>query len=149
MIRISVPAALFSLGSVAGLALWAVAASGDDRAPKRRPDRTKEDIERPAKQVLAKASAEVPAQINTVGAANPTASPKDMTKGVIVRPAKAVLAGASAGASAAAPDFVNPKVQAGKVKWHADFATACAASARSKKPVLLFHLMGRLDQQFC
>jgi hypothetical protein len=35
------------------------------------------------------------------------------------------------------------------VTWHPDFATACAASAKSKKPVLLFHMMGKLDEQFC
>jgi hypothetical protein len=46
-------------------------------------------------------------------------------------------------------DFVNPKVEPGKVKWHADFDTACKASAKSGKPVLLFQMMGKLDDQFC
>jgi hypothetical protein len=75
---------------------------------------------------------------------------KDMTKAGIEWPAKAVVAAASAGAPAEADaNFVNPRVEPGKVRWHADFATACAAAAGSKKPVLLFHLMGRLDRQFC
>jgi hypothetical protein len=75
---------------------------------------------------------------------------KDMTKGGIEWSAKAVVSTAYAGAPAGAgADFVNPQVEPGKVRWHADFAAACAAAARSKKPVLLFHLLGRLDQQFC
>jgi hypothetical protein len=43
----------------------------------------------------------------------------------------------------------NPKVQPGLVRWHADYAAACAAGKESGKPVLLFQMMGRLDQQFC
>jgi hypothetical protein len=46
-------------------------------------------------------------------------------------------------------DFVNPTVEPGKVKWHQNYDQACAAAARSKKPVLLFHLMGKLDDKFC
>ncbi len=42
----------------------------------------------------------------------------------------------------------NPKVKPGLVNWHADFETACAASKKSGKPVLLFHLLGQLDQRF-
>jgi hypothetical protein len=45
--------------------------------------------------------------------------------------------------------FVNPKVEPGKVKWHADFDTACKAAAKSGKPVMLFQMMGKLDDQFC
>jgi len=48
-----------------------------------------------------------------------------------------------------ASDFVNPKVEPGKVKWHADFDAACAAATKSGKPVLLFQMMGKLDDQFC
>lgn len=43
----------------------------------------------------------------------------------------------------------NPAIRPGRVNWHADFAAACAASARSNKPVFHFHMMGRLDQRFC
>jgi hypothetical protein len=45
--------------------------------------------------------------------------------------------------------FVNPKVAPGKVRWHATMAAAKDAAAKSKKPVLLFHMMGKLDDQFC
>jgi len=43
----------------------------------------------------------------------------------------------------------NPKVAPGKVRWHADFATACAASRQTGRPVLLFQMMGNLDDEFC
>jgi hypothetical protein len=49
----------------------------------------------------------------------------------------------------ASPAFANPKVEPGKVKWHTDFDTACKAAAKSGKPVLLFQMMGKLDDQFC
>jgi len=43
----------------------------------------------------------------------------------------------------------NRSVEPGKVHWHASFDAARAASKVSGKPVLLFHMMGRLDRQFC
>lgn len=43
----------------------------------------------------------------------------------------------------------NPKVKPGLVNWHASFADAQAASQKSGKPVLLVHMMGHLDRQFC
>jgi hypothetical protein len=43
----------------------------------------------------------------------------------------------------------NPRVEPGLVRWHASFAKAQEAARRSGKPVLLFHLMGQLDRQFC
>ena len=43
----------------------------------------------------------------------------------------------------------NPRVEPGLVKWHASFADAQAAAQKSGKPVLLFHMMGQLDRQFC
>lgn len=51
--------------------------------------------------------------------------------------------------SATADKFVNPKVAPGKVSWHKDLAAACAASVKSGKPVLLFQMMGKLDDEFC
>ena len=46
-------------------------------------------------------------------------------------------------------DADNPHVEPGKVQWHKTLADACAASAKSKKPVLLFQMLGKLDDQFC
>jgi hypothetical protein len=43
----------------------------------------------------------------------------------------------------------NPRVDPGLVRWHATFADAQAAARKSGRPVLLFHMMGRLDRQFC
>ncbi len=44
--------------------------------------------------------------------------------------------------------FVNTKTSPGLVKWHSDFESACQASTRSGRPVLLFTLMGKLDETF-
>lgn len=43
----------------------------------------------------------------------------------------------------------NPTVEPGKVHWHASFNDARETAAKSGKPVLLFHMMGHLDKQFC
>ena len=48
-----------------------------------------------------------------------------------------------------APPRAKGPVAPGLVRWHADFASACAAAQRSGKPVLLFQLLGQLDQEFC
>lgn len=44
---------------------------------------------------------------------------------------------------------VETKTEPGKVRWHDDFEAACLASRESGKPVLLFQLMGQLDEVFC
>jgi len=46
-------------------------------------------------------------------------------------------------------DVNNPKVEPGLVVWHPNFETACAAAKNSGKPVLLFQMMGNLDDRFC
>lgn len=43
----------------------------------------------------------------------------------------------------------NPKVAPGLVRWHADLAAAQAAARVSGKPVLVFQLLGNLDDEFC
>jgi hypothetical protein len=43
----------------------------------------------------------------------------------------------------------NPAVAPGLVKWHRSFADARAAAEKSGRPVLVFHMMGQLDRQFC
>jgi hypothetical protein len=45
--------------------------------------------------------------------------------------------------------FVNPQVEPGLVRWHESYESACSASAKSGKPVLLFQMMGNLDDRFC
>ena len=93
-------------------------------------------IEKPAEKVLAGNTAGVPAV--------------DMTKTLrIEKPASTILAHNTAGVPASGKQFVNPKVQPGDVRWHASFAAACEAAKKSGKPVLLFQMMGKLDDQFC
>jgi hypothetical protein len=48
-----------------------------------------------------------------------------------------------------ANDNVSLTVKPGEVNWHPSFAKACEAAKTSGKPVLLFHMMGQLDKQFC
>lgn len=43
---------------------------------------------------------------------------------------------------------VNPAVQPGRVKWHADLAAATKQSKLSGKPIFHFQLLGQLDQRF-
>lgn len=40
-------------------------------------------------------------------------------------------------------------VAPGRVAWHASYREALEASARSGKPVFLFLLLGKLDEEFC
>lgn len=78
----------------------------------------------------------------------------DLRKGKIEFPAKGIAARSAAPgepgpARRTGDDAANPTVKAGEVKWHASFAAACEAAKKSGKPVLLFHMMGQLDKQFC
>lgn len=74
----------------------------------------------------------------------------DFGKYAIETPTELLLAmGAVPPSTPPAPTFLNPKVEPGKVRWHKDFAAACAAAQKSAKPVLLFQMMGKLDQRFC
>ncbi|MBI1899679.1 MAG: hypothetical protein HYS13_01025 [Planctomycetia bacterium] len=84
----------------------------------------------------------------------------DRGKSLIEFPVKNAVAGRTAppGAEPAPPANSppatathrdNPKVEPGKVKWHADFAAAREAAKESGKPVLLFHMLGNLDDKFC
>src|SRR5262249_5946489 len=124
MIRSRVGRTLSGLGGLTSLALLSLAACGDENRP--RPQ--------PANNSRARRATLPPPRVR-----------RDLNKSAIEAPTE----GLTAARSAPAASFVNPKVRPGKVRWHATFADACAASAKSKKPVLLFHLMGQLDHQFC
>ena len=78
----------------------------------------------------------------------------DPGKGKIEFPTKSVLprsgpSDVSRESARAVGDTTNPTVKAGLVQWHPSFAKACEAAKTSGKPVLLFHMMGLLDKQFC
>jgi hypothetical protein len=97
---------------------------------------TKFVIEKPAEKIVANNTAGVPAA--------------DITKTVrIEKPTSAILAHNTAGVTATGKEFVNPKVEAGRVHWHPSLAVACEAAKKSGKPVFLFQMMGKLDDQFC
>jgi hypothetical protein len=68
---------------------------------------------------------------------------------VVEPPVAAVVRTSTPGPADTPRNFVNPKVEPGKVRWHPSFAAAREASNKSKKPVLLFNLTGKLDDQFC
>ena len=77
-------------------------------------------------------------------AEKPAAIAADRKKRDVELPTETVLKDRSA---PSAED--NPKVAPGKVQWHPTFAAASAVAAKSGKPVLLFQMMGKLDDQFC
>lgn len=96
-------------------------------------------------------------QVTVKGATNGTIGPK----GTIEPPLENLLH-TSGPASWAKPDIparpVNAsmveiaptdRVKPGLVAWQPDYAVACRASAKSGKPVLLFQMMGKLDNEFC
>lgn len=100
-------------------------------------DRGKGEIELPLKEAIA---GPVPA--------SQSAEDVNSANGVTLHGAGAPPA-TVANPRAEAEGFVNPKVEPGKVRWHADLAAACAAAEQSGKPVLLFQMMGKLDDRFC
>lgn len=75
----------------------------------------------------------------------------DVGKGRIELSTKKLYAAHAELARAANPQQAedNPRVEPGKVNWHPTFEAAVEASKKSGKPVLLFQMMGRLDQKFC
>ncbi len=40
-------------------------------------------------------------------------------------------------------------VSPGLVRWHPDLASAIAAAQLSDRPILVFQMLGRLDEEFC
>jgi len=109
------------------------------------------EIEKSVKAVVRTSSGPNPAQPPAAAGAIPKGPRFDTPKMAAIEvSALAAVRGSSTGATAKpSAEFVNPKVQPGKVPWHDSFAAACAASAKSGKPVLLFQMMGKLDDQFC
>ena len=73
----------------------------------------------------------------------------DRTKALVIEKPAAKIVKTSSAVEDKDTAFVNPKVEPGSVKWHGTFDEACEASAKSRKPVLLFQMMGNLDERFC
>lgn len=85
------------------------------------------------------------------GPGKPAVPAFDRPKSFIEGPTKRLLARQTSVAARVVAQLalVNPKVEPGKVRWHKTFADACAAARKSGKPVLLFQMMGKLDERFC
>ena len=115
-----------TLTMLLALACAPAAWSADGENPKQKLDRRKSFIESPLQAAVARKSAPV---IRT-------------PKKKIEQPTERVVA-------ASAAEFENPRVAAGKVRWHADLDAARQAARRSGRPVLLFQLLGKLDERFC
>ncbi|MBW3541777.1 MAG: hypothetical protein KY476_16035 [Planctomycetes bacterium] len=84
----------------------------------------------------------------TAPADNPTVEPLKGSDPFAGVPSAQVLYRSSAKGSDPVRQQLNPTVEPGRVRWLADFDAARATAARSGRPVLLFQLMGRLDQRF-
>jgi hypothetical protein len=128
---------IWALGATAFFALLGSGLTlslGQEKALPRR-DVRKYVVENPTKRLLAGKANQAESQI-----------PADVRKGSVELPVKETIKVSSA---VEAGKFVNPKVTPGLVHWHASFDEACAQSRRSGKPVLLFQMMGKLDDQFC
>jgi hypothetical protein len=148
---------------IATLAICLTSSFGDDPAARERvvPDRPKTiAIEAPVKKLLAGSNATLPVAkpnhdfpITKARIESPTKKVVTnalMAKGSIESPTKSVIAHATTQpTNGANKPTKNPKVAPGTVNWHNNFAAACDAAKRSGKPVLLFQLMGNLDDQFC
>ena len=116
----------------------------------------KRKVEAPTKNVLTE-SAGLPAPPRFTVNSETLKKPRlDVGKGRIERATERLLVDGAqalrqsvAKTGSATPAFENPKVEPGKVRWHTNFDAARAASGKSLKPVLLFQMMGNLDDRFC
>lgn len=80
----------------------------------------------------------------------PLQLPRDLSKREVELPLERALELASPAPALGAPAArATAAVQPGLVRWHADLAAARAAARDSGKPVLLFQLFGRLDDELC
>jgi hypothetical protein len=75
--------------------------------------------------------------------------PRSLSKRAVELPLETALASADDAPSLPPTLGAGAKVAPGLVRWHADFASACAAARASGKPVLLFQLLGQLDDELC
>jgi len=101
--------------------------SEDVSAPPRKPDFSKLRIEAPLKSMLKSSAA------------------PDLFKSLESR---GELQKLDNGVQNSAPPAVA-KVKPGLVSWHNDLTAAMKSASQSGKPVLVFHMMGSLDDRFC
>lgn len=116
------------------------------------PDMSKSRIESPVKGLL-KPYREVSSDRSNTMTYGPIAPRRLTPIAPVVAQAKPVLAKPAAQPKTLGSTKDKPqqseKVEPGKVRWHKAIQTAMDASRQSGKPVLLFQMMGRLDDRFC
>jgi hypothetical protein len=109
-------------------------------------------VERPTEELVAELTQRDELAAAPVEEAKPAAA-ADRTKRLVIEPAaEAIVRGSQPPEAAPSEPLVasddNPRVEPGKVHWHKDVNAAMAAAKSSGKPVLVFHLLGNLDQRF-
>ena len=112
-------------------------------------------VEAPLEKVIGNADSGKPGEgtpgINlelvTTDPKNPARS-LDVSKTLIENSPKKLLAPTSLRHESSLPISDNPKCKPGLVTWHANLQEAKTASRRSGKPILLFQLLGKLDETF-
>jgi hypothetical protein len=103
--------------------------SGSTQIEPRRPDVSKLRIEAPLKSIM------------KTGASpdlNKSFETKMATNGQVGKPQEP-----------APLSVANHRVTPGLVSWHKNMATAMKSASKSGKPLLVFHMMGSLDDRFC
>ena len=111
-------------------------------------------VERSTEALVAELSQREELAAASVEEVRPAAA-EDRTKALVIEPAAEAVVRSTQpmqdveadGRGASAGDD-NPRVVPGKVNWHDDVGTAIAAAKSSGKPILVFHLLGNLDQRF-
>ncbi len=100
---------------------------------------------------MSKMRVEFPVKGLLKGYREPVASESTSWKSAIRKEAKPAIRAKTVGRSLMPVIKQQPseKVEPGKVRWHKAIQTAMDASRQSGKPVLLFQMMGRLDDRFC
>jgi hypothetical protein len=91
----------------------------------------------------------LPAALVALAAQEERLEPRFLSKRAVELPLETALASAADAPSLAPALDAGAKVAPGLVRWHPDFARACAAARESGKPVLLFQLLGQLDDELC
>lgn len=61
----------------------------------------------------------------------------------------ALLGSAQADSPTPPADAKQPTSKAGKVRWNQDLSAARQQAAQADQPLLVFQLLGDLDQEFC
>lgn len=128
--------------------LQIAAAAQDAYTPPKYADLTKSGIEVPLKRIIsgneASSNPAVPDRGERIAKMR-----ADLSKLSIERPLKRVITEAAPVTPLKEERISKGRVKPGNVHWHDSMKSACAAASHSGKPVLVFQMMGKLDQEFC